>query len=230
MTKIISPLSGFPYTQEKFDENGDLYYEIVVDALTPKRAEWADDLRRYMGWLFTGLFLWGLVGNAMHVGLKRVNVVDFVEMAVFFFVAHWLLSRGIRNELKKDTLIVMDLTTVKARTIFSRWKAFNRDIDHRFVCLPHDMTAHEAKMNDFAVRRAAKNNRVLSPPVYYGESAHVILDYAGSRVDLVEVFDKRYASAIAARLQYCDRALDAFAKKRIGWGDEPEWDVEEFQA
>ncbi len=48
-------------------------------------------------------------------------------------------------------------------------------------------------------------------------------------MDLVEVFDKRYASAIAARLQQCDRALDAYAKKRIGWGESPEWDVEEFK-
>jgi hypothetical protein len=59
--------------------------------------------------------------------------------------------------------------------------------------------------------------------IYYGNSAHVVMELAGHRVDLLEAFDQAVAGNIVARLQYCDRYIDAFLKKRGGWGESPEW-------
>ena len=52
------------------------------------------------------------------------------------------------------------------------------------------------------------DGHVVNPPVYYGDSLHVVLVYAGHRQDLLTVYGQSEANAIVARLQYCDRCLD----------------------
>jgi len=44
--------------------------------------------------------------------------------------------------------------------------------------------------------------------VYFGQSAHVVLFYAGHRQDLLSVWGITIASAIVERLQYCDDCLN----------------------
>lgn len=40
------------------------------------------------------------------------------------------------------------------------------------------------------------------------ESLHLVLVYAGNRVDQATIYGRSEAAAIVARLQYCDRCLD----------------------
>ncbi|MNG13571.1 hypothetical protein D3C84_972590 [compost metagenome] len=96
------------------------------------------------------------------------------------------------------------------------WQSYDRQIDHRFVLLPHDASEHERRRNDLATREAAASGKVVQKPIYYGDSFHVVFVYAGHRIDFLTVFGRKQAAAIVARLQHCDQLLDAEAKRLGG--------------
>lgn len=100
------------------------------------------------------------------------------------------------------------------------WRSYDRSLEHRFSLLQHDDTENERRRHDLAVRKASAEGQVVQKTVYYGDSYHVVLSYAGHRVDLLTVYGLPQAAAVVARLQYCDRLLDQEAKRGNG-GEAP---------
>lgn len=102
------------------------------------------------------------------------------------------------------------------------WVHYSRLLEHRFALYPHDWTSWEQRDIDYETRRAAADGHVVNPTVYYGESLHLVLVYAGHRVDLTTVWGQSEAAAIVARLQYCDRCLDKALEMGGGAPKRPE--------
>lgn len=219
-TQFISPLRGEPPTTEQRDEDGNPCFVIKPCVLTPLRAKAVDMFRAILGVASFFLFILVVVGNldTRHGTWGSVLWFGICLYGVQHFLG-WLAAALIR----RTTTITLTTATVSVNGLLGT-RAYDRNLEHRFACIIHDEAQAEAVRNDFKTRKAAQKGEVIAPPVYYGNSAHVVMELAGHRVDLLEVFDQNIAGSIVARLQYCDRLLDAAVRKGGGWGETPEWD------
>lgn len=220
METFTSPLAGKPATRALRDERGNPYFTITPRELTPWRARVADGFEKLMGFVFVMLFLLIVLLN---YSKPHFDLSMAMTIAVGLFATRWVLVKLATLLLRRKTVIVMTTTAIRVRWLFG-WKNYDRNIHHAFTMIVHDHARRENVENDFKVRKAAKDGKVISPAYYYGNSAHVCLTFAGHRIDLLEVFGQQAAATIVARLQYCDKCLDAAVSKGDGWGERPEWD------
>lgn len=206
-----SPLEGRPSTFALTGEDGRLMFRVMPHELTPLRAKLADAISSLCG---LGLFAVSMVT------LPDWRHPDLSVLAVAIggaAVASWVLHFVARQAFRVTTRIEMNLNSIRVRQVLG-WKTYNRRLTHRFYMLPHDRAELERRNNEFDTREAAARGQVVQKPVYYGDSFHVLLEYAGHRVDLLTVYGRQTAAAVLARLQYCDRLLDQEAK-HVGAGD-----------
>lgn len=217
---FISPLAGKPATTALRDNNGNPVFVITPRVLTPWRARLADGFHCLLGFVFVVLFLLFLAGS---YGKPRFDMYAALSVAGGLYAARWALVKLATLLIRRKTTIIMTTTAIRVRGLLG-WKTYDRNIHHSFTMILHDRAKREGIENDFKVRQAAKIGEVISPAAYYGNAAHVCLALAGHRIDLAEVFDHQVAAAIVARLQYCDKCLDAAVKKGEGWGETPEWE------
>ena len=102
------------------------------------------------------------------------------------------------------------------------WKTYDRQLPHKFLLLPHDHAQREREKHDLEVRKAQARGKIVAPRRYYQESFHVCLNYAGHRVDILTVFDRKDAAAVLARLQACDETVDVQVRNGNGGAFRPE--------
>lgn len=196
-----NPLEGYPHTIETEAKDGLPTFRIMPRALTPGRAKVAHGMASLMSFgLFIAVayYIWTVAG----IGLPQIAVA-----AVLLTGVSHLLPHVCESVLRHPTEIKMTAEAISVRSARG-WAQYSRMLEHRFALHPHDRTTWEQRNNDFATRQAAADGHVVSPAVYYGESLHLVLVYAGHRVDLMTVYGRSEAAAIVARLQYCDRCLD----------------------
>lgn len=196
-----NPLEGYPESYEVVGADGVPSFRITPRVLTPFRAKARDQL-------FDALLL------AMWVSLLYVmfttNSISKSDVAVIValgIAASHLMPRALEMALLRRSDILMTADTIAVRGWLG-WQRYSRHLEHRFALHVHDRAQEEYRDNDFRVRAAAAHGKVVAPAAYYGSSFHVVLVYAGHRVDLLTVFGQRDAAAIIARLQYCDRCLN----------------------
>lgn len=204
-----SPLASRPRTQELIDKDGRLSaFRMRPRELTPLGAKLADAVSSILG---LGL----LVASVATLPDWRHPALPELAVAIGGTVAGiWILRIIAREAFRVNTRIDLDLESIRVRRLRG-WERFDRRLEHRFVLLPHDGTERERRRNDLATREASANGHVVQKPVYYGDSFHVVLVYAGHRVDLLSVYGRKQAASIVARLQYCDQLLEQEAK-RVG--------------
>lgn len=218
--EYISPLNGEPSTVQGHDPDGSPYFIIKPCVMTPLRVKALDGFRILLATAFMLLLFMVALGNFYEPHTEWIAVLWF---AGGLYAIHRLLSGLVEKLLVKKSVIILSVKDVAVQGPL-RWKYYDRNLEHRFAYIAHDKAQAEVVNNDLKLRKAAKDGKVIAPPVYYGNSAHVVMELAGHRVDLLEVFDQSVAGSIVARLQYCDRYLDASIKKSGGWGEMPEWD------
>lgn len=210
-----NPLEGYPHTVETTGADGVPSFSITPCALTPGRAKAAHGLASLLSFgLFVALayYLWTVAG----FGLPQIAVA----LVVFAGVSH-LLPRACESGFRHPTEIKMTAEAISVRSARG-WVHYSRLLEHRFALYPHDWTSWEQRNHDYQTRQAAADGHVVSPAVYYGESLHLVLVYAGHRIDLTTVYGPSEAAAIVARLQYCDRCLDKALEMGGGVPKRPE--------
>jgi len=208
-----SPLDDHPATATLKDESGRLAFRVMPRALTPQRAQLSDQASRIFGF--------GLLAASL------VTIPDWQQpelpVMTAAFIGAWLggavLRWGMRAVFHTTTPIELGLECISVCR-HGRWERFDRHQEHCFALLPHDQGEQERRRNEFNTRDAAARGEVVQMPVYFGDSFHVVLIYAGHRVDLMSIYGRQRAAAVVARLQYCDRVLEQEAK-RAGAGDNP---------
>ena len=198
-----NPLEGYPKTIETKGSDGLPSFRIQLRTLSPesaKRAHGAAD----GAWLFFAV----LVAAALYVGRAHVGLVMCIGAFVLVMVVERFLLGIAENVLCEHTEIVMSPKAIAVRRGRSQVH-YNRLLKHRFALKEHDLTAWEQRAIEYRVRDASlRSNKAINPTVYYGQSAHVVLVYAGHRQDLLSVWGITIASAIVERLQYCDDCLN----------------------
>lgn len=219
---IIEPLSGWPHARAIPTEDGLPAYAIRFAVLTPRRARMLDGCVDAAPVLVPTL--WLLV--AYSLGLLSappavLGVTTAVVVAAALLFARWALL----PVFLKSHEIVMTTGTVGIRH-GKGWSTYPRQVEHRFALKRHDFALWEQREND--AERAAANIDRKEPKLafYFADSFHVVLEQAGQRRDLLEVFGPVPAEAVLSRLQYIDRILDAAIKMGGGVPNRPEddWD------
>lgn len=219
---VVEPLSGWPHVRAMPTEDGLPAYAITFGVLTPLRARMLDgcvDAALVLLpalWLFVAYSL-GLLSAPPAV----LGVTTAVVIATALLFARWALL----PVFLRPHEIVMTTATVSIRH-GKGWTTYPRQVEHRFALKRHDFALREQRENE-AERAAASIDRT-EPKLsfYFADSFHVVLEQAGQRRDLLEVFGPVPAEAVLSRLQYIDRILDAAIKMGGGVPNRPEddWD------
>lgn len=212
---FTNPLEGYPHTIEAAGKDGLPTFQIMPRPLTPGRAKAAHgvaSMLEFGAFAAAGYTLWTQAG----FGVPQVGVA----VAVLAGLSH-VLPRVCESVFRHTAEIKMTAEAIAVRGARG-WTHYSRLLEHRFALYPHDWTSWEQRNNDYATRQAAADGHVVSPAVYYGDSLHLVLVYAGHRVDLMTVYGQSEAAAIVARLQYCDRCLDKALEMGGGIPKSPE--------
>jgi hypothetical protein len=213
-----NPLSGEPATVQTEDAEGRPVFTVAARELTPGRAKLAT--------LLSGVAGLCLV-PAVPYALLQWSHIDFIHGVVVVTAAvacHRTVKAAIRQALHRTTDIVLSVADIAVRRR-TGWKHYARDVTHQFVLIPHDLTQAEQRENAQRLQQASLDRKAFQPPVFFGESFHVALAYAGQRVDLLTVYGPPRAAAVVARLQLCDELLNRAAGKShtTGGGPGEDW-------
>jgi hypothetical protein len=207
-TVQVSPFTGGPATTMSGDT-----VQVELCELTPEGAQRADGLGAFAGFIL-------LVVTLCMLSQGPVFLAPFLGA----LLVPPLVSGWTRRALRRAVHVVFTPTEFKVKRK-GKWYVYNRSIDHSFMVLEHDRARYEREALDVLARREQSKGTFKVYTRYYGEAAHVCLNYYGQRHDLIDVYDKRRAQAVAARLQACDRLMDNYAKsgQRRGLDVEDEW-------
>lgn len=220
LTRVKQPLHGKPETVEEIDLHGKPSFSIVVRELTPARAIVADGAAKLFAW---ALFGWFAVLLFQHPGTPALG--EGIAACVGAYLSFFAFRGMAQACLRRKTLLVITTDLIRVKRLLS-WDGYRREIEHRFALLNHDGMQDEQQRLDYQQRKASARGQVIRKQSYYDKSFHVVLLYAGYRVDLVDVFGQKEAAAIVARLQYCDRRLNDATGAANGVAHSPadDWD------
>lgn len=213
--KVEQPLRGRPHTRESKDANGQPSFTIRAFELTPLRAKVADGINAAL------LLMMIFVAVCWVIDRFHAPLAGTASRLVFLAAVYLVMAALVRLALHRFTRIDMSTTAIAVRRLLG-WQRFDRNIEHSFALLFHDAARQEQKDNEFDVRKASAKGEVIRKVDYYGESFHVVMVYAGQRRDLLTVYGQKEASAIVARLQYCDRCLNEAMRMGGGIHQRPE--------
>ena len=220
--QIVSPFDGKPETKQVMCEDGRLGLEVIAKELTPLRAQATELLAGTAAFALTGL------GVLLFIHLREPTIIHFMLMVCGPLIATPLYKAGFGKLLGKRTKMFL-ATDEFAFLDRGAWKRFNRQIDHRFSLVPHDKTREEAEDNEFAVRKAQANGKVIRKKRYYGDSYHLSYDYMGQRNDITVIYGRKEAMRVLSRLKACDAVMNMQASKgapvnmkpQDEWGEQP---------
>lgn len=214
-TRFKNPLSGKPYTVESKDRKGLPKFTITPHELTPLRAKLADSANAVLA---AALTISCIASQIYHPNPGWGNAI---HAAVMYVITYYILAWLVRGIFHRKTTIVMTTDEIRVRRWFG-WQCFDRNLEHRFSLLVHDLAKAEQQRHEFEIRQASAKGRVIGKTVYYGESFHIVLIYAGHREDMLSVYGQKESAAIISRLQYCDRCLNEAVNMGGGINNHPE--------
>lgn len=210
--KFQNPLHGQPRTKESRDKSGHPLFIVEISELTPRRAKIRDEINELAGGL---LLIFGLI---VVLG-SGFNLIAGAIFGVQALLVYWVFASTVTFLLKKETRIELTSDAIKLPGLI-RNRHYARNMEHSFQLLAHDKTLEEQLKHDLEIREASTKGKVLQKKAYFGLSFHVVLVYAGHRVDVAEVYGIKEAGAIIDRLVYCDRVIDQALN--MGGGVKPE--------
>ena len=222
-----NPLSGWPTTKPLRKKPG---YRVTAKYLTPERAKITDLAAKAI-----------VAGGVVMLGWSYINK-QFASSDEFFVVAGvigaicaWVWFRRYkfgRSYFGKVSTVQFRPETIRIKGGMG-FKNYDRGLPHEFDYSIHDKAEWEEEKEIEARQNAAREGKKEPPKKgkYYRRSFHVVLRYAGQRVDVAAVFGKKDAEALLMRLQLLDQMMDAakgdigepaFAEPATQYGERPE--------
>jgi hypothetical protein len=221
MAQYKSPFEGDPHTEQVIGPDGAMSFKITTMTLSPMRARIVD------------IIAGAVVGYMILIGIA-VTIQQNDPWGLVFFcggavVLRRLIRRWIAEEFEARTVLTFtaDSFTVR-RGRSGRQDSFDRQHSHRFSLIQHDRAPEEQRQHEHEQREDQMKRRVVWRKPYYQDSYIVSFDYLGQRNDLMEVYGRKDALAILARLKACDEVMEAQSRKGKGTPLSPaqEWPVQ----
>lgn len=208
--RVEDPLSGWPPTKPLEGEEG---YRVKARHFTPKGAEWTDVLTI----LAIAIVIFAVIWTAMF-GMYDTGMAYFgaALVALAFGIVMWTgRYRIFRPFLGKTARIEVRPEVIRLGRLFS-YKNYDRRLPHAFDYTIHDRAEWEAEKDADAQQKAAAQKKTGGRARYYRRSYHIVLRYAGQRIDVASVFGKSSAEALLTRLQLLDAMMDAATGEATG--------------
>lgn len=205
----ISPWDGFPKTRLEADENGKRCFIVTPRVLTPMRAKAAEAMTLVMAVVLTAIGFIYLSGRPTEPEAWKWFVVPFLPWMLFPLI-YWFSAAF----FAKETKIVLTEKRFEVHGLITR-RVYDRTLPHSLSLFQHDWAEAEMRENDYAIRKAAREGKVIQKTPYYADSAVVSFDYLGQRNDVLVAYPKTTAHNVLTRLQACDAVLN----RQIGSGD-----------
>ncbi|MFK4445218.1 hypothetical protein ABH944_005436 [Caballeronia udeis] len=212
--KFKHPLSGNPRTVQSKNRDGTPTFSITPRELTPGGAKLADTICALTGAILA-------LENVVVAMNSHTGTAAILQSIITSFALYCAIAWSVRLALRRETSIRMTPEAISVRH-WQGWQHYARDLEHRFALQVHDNAKHEQQQHEYEIKRASARGRIVRRTAYYGESFHIILVHAGHRQDLLTVYGQKEATAIIARLQYCDRCLDEAMSMGGGIKQRPE--------
>lgn len=215
-TRYQSPLHGAPRTRQSVDKDGTPCFVVRISELTPRRAQVRDGVDDFVGgalMLFTAIVFLA----------SGLNVIVAAVVGGLAFIVYRVISSLVTFAVKKRTRVVLEADAISLPGFIGPTK-YARNTLHSFQLVSHDDTVDEQLRHDLEVRQAGAKGKVLAKKAYFGQSLHVVLVYAGHRVDIAEVYGFKEAIAIINRLNFCDAVIDQAMNMGRNTNSEPEHD------
>lgn len=222
---VESPLKGWPQTEPLKGQAG---YRVRARHLTPQRVKFMNKFCYLMNLGSFILFFWVInvkilvTDEELYIGFGAVTAV-----CVFLWATrrHW--GRVIFG---KTTIIEFMPERIRIKG-YTGFKNYDRTLPHEFDYRIHEKAEQEHEQEIEKRRDAAKKGKELNAEKYFRQSFHVILRYAGQRVDVADIFGRKQAEALLVRLQLLDQFMDAargepgspaFSEPSTQYGERPE--------
>jgi hypothetical protein len=200
-----SPLKGWPKTRPLRDkEDKTKGYRVRAKYLTPGRAKFSEDFVTLIGGCMTIAYFGALFAERL-VGWRQILTVGVIYLVVVAVLgaARFVLGRALIGKVTKLEFLP---DTIRIKTGF-RFRNYDRSLPHEFNFSIHDKAEDEQEKEVEAAMRQKSDESVRRK--FYRKSFHVILRYAGQRIDVASVFGKNDAEALLVRLQLLDQLMDA---------------------
>jgi hypothetical protein len=214
---VKHPFADRPQTIQSVDEKGRPTYVVKARALTPVRAKCADALT------FCGT-LAAVAGVLSGVGASG-SPDDWLWVGGFLgpLASAPLQRLGLGRLLQKQREIALTADTFSFKTL-TGWKHYNRHLEHSFALYRHDQAEEEMILQDLRVRKAAAKGSIIKAERYYADSYHLVFEYLGQRIDVMDIYRKKDAQRILNRLSACDAVVNAGLGQGKGTALSPEDD------
>lgn len=218
MSVYKSPFEGEPATAEARDEAGNACFKITCKTITPFRERIVDSLTSVVDYGLWGMGVLGLIQS------RDPSVLIFLG-GISLIGRRWY-RRWIAEEfITSTTIMISEGAIAVQRGMFSGTETFDRHQVHRFALLQHDKAQDEQREHEHGQREDQSRREVELRKPYYQDSFFVVLEYLGQRHDLIEVYGRKDAMAILARLKACDEMAEAQTRQGQGLATRPqdEW-------
>ena len=213
---VESPLKGWPRTRPLKSQTG---FSVRARHLTPRRAKFTDGI----------CVLINLSGIAL-IYLFMIHMRDgdgpkffIVIAATIGFCVVMSKSRHFWGRLLFGTTTTIKFTpeqiSIKG---LMRFRNYDRTLPHEFNFEIHENAEREQEQ-EFEKRKKLKK--------LFRQSFHIILRYAGQRVEVADVYGKKEAEALLVRLQLLDQLMNAargehgapvLSEPDVQYGERPE--------
>lgn len=216
---VISPFSGTPRTIKVAGKNGASIYRVFPRELTPVRAKAADGIA--LASCFGGM------AEAVLYLADMTSVPDHYWVGAFAgpLALYPIAKRLTRGLFAKGLRIEMSGERFRVKRWFG-WRAYDRQIPHRFSLVPHRKAEREQEAHMIAQQQAAQRGQMIRKRAYYGQSFHLVFEYLGHAHELAEIYGQERALKVLARLKACDDVLNHEAGNSEGIATDPkdQWD------
>lgn len=200
--RIRHPLETKPRTVERADRNGRPVFEITPRVMTPLRVKLAEGV----GCITTiATILLGAVGLSAVPGL--LGHLAFPVALILGAMTGPLQRIAWRHILKKKKQIVISADHFSVKTILG-WKHFDRHVEHGFVLYPHEQRTNELMRIEYRKAEAALNRQVYRPVRCYSDSFHLVFEYLGQPIKIVDIFGEEDARKVMNRIIACEKLIE----------------------
>ena len=200
---VESPLKGWPPTSQLQGQPG---FRIEARHLTARRANFTDYVCGFVN--LGALILLGWLFFSQHLTGGQPFLIAFGIFLAFCFLT-WGTRRIWGTALfGKMTIVQFEPARIMLMT-HGAFRNYDAKLPHEFDFRIHDEAEKEQERAIEKYQRAQRQGNEFKDEKYFRNSFHIIFRYAGQRIDVADVYERKPAEALLVRLQLLDQLMSA---------------------
>lgn len=203
-----SPLKGWPRTRPTKKGDG---FRVRAVYMTPGRVKFAENAASFVIFLGFAAWCWAFLSERLVGEPLVVAGVVYLALSSLLWAIRIPLGQLLFGKITKLEFLP-DAIRIKNGLFF---RNYDRALPHEFDVTVHDKAEEEqereieAYYKDSQKKKNQGDSHEKARRKFYRKSFHVIMRYAGQRVNVADVYGKNRAEALVVRLQLLDQLMEA---------------------